>query len=103
MFQVGFHVLVAASRKGYYHNVGWLEGKPVQCSQGVCRLECGQYSVNAVKLIGCGKGLVVVDGQSLCAACFYKVGVERANARVIQSGRYGVWLYYLSVIVLYYE
>ena len=62
--------------------------------------QCRDNTFEFGKFVGSLYRFVVVDCQYVGTALGGKVSVYRTNARIIQSGGNGVWLLYLSVLVL---
>ena len=62
--------------------------------------QCGDDAFEPGQFVGGADGFIVVDGEDDGTFLLGKVGVHGADARIVQSGRDGIGLFYLSVLVL---
>ena len=99
IFQIGLHILVAAARECHHDHILRPELQVVECAQRVGRLQSRQYAVEAVELIGGGQRLFVGHGDGLRAARAHEVGGQRADARIVEAGRYGVGFGHFALVV----
>ena len=66
-------------------------------------LDGGDDALHAGQLVAAVDGLVVVDREHLRATFFGHVTVHGTHARIVESGRNGECLLYLTVLILHHK
>ena len=69
----------------------------------MCTLNSRNDALHAGELVTGVDGLIILNGEHMTPARCGKVGVHRADARIVETGTDGKGFLYLSVLGLHHE